>query len=291
MKKVISVAAVVVMLAGANVVFADSFTAGSAFNEQGQIQDLGGVDLGSSGGITYISQEQAGIGGSIANSGSAAAEGQIQGENTGVTLTNSYATHSYDATAMTEGGSVVFGSGAAGHVEMQDVTGGIATVGNGIGTASVSGSTMDINQGTLTASAGIAAADAGAYADYNSSYEYLNAGTSSSIYQTGEQHSTMATVSGSSGNAGSAAILNANQTGGTAAYNSSDGTTMAGGGAAYGEIKTVNGLVTSPGSAAVAGSAGVQGQAHSYEQYSSNGAQTQWASGTVVTGNAVSDGI
>jgi len=290
MKKVILTAAVAALVFGAGNVMADSFTAGTAFNEQGQIQDLGAVNFGANGAISYVNQEQAGIGGSAALPGSAAAEGQIQGENTTVTGTNGFATHSYNTTAVTEGGSIAIGPGLAGHAETQSVVGGIATLGDGAGTASVSGSAMQINQGTIAGGVGFAGGEAGAYANYNSAYTYTNAGTNSVINQSGEQHSVMVTGAGGA-NAAGAATLTATQFGGTAAINDGNGTAMAGGGAAYGEIKTANGVVSAPGGTAAAGSVGVQNQVHSYEQYSTNGAQTQWATGTVATGNAVFDGV
>jgi len=291
MKRVIAVIGVgaLVLVAG-SVLAADSFTAGTAGNIQEQVQSIGAVDLGANGGLSGLEQTQGGLGGSAALPGSAGAEGQMQGENTTITGTNGFATHSYDSTVVSEGGSITLG-GAAVHAEGQNLSAGIATEGDGNGTASISGSAMQIDQGVIAGSTGLSAAEAGVGANFNSEYEYTNTGTNSQIVQTGEQHSIMATGVGTVGNAGAGAGLEAVQIGGTAAGNDGNGTSMGGAGAAAGSITTGNEVIAGPGSAAAAGSIGVQSQTHSYEQTASNGAQSQWASGTVSTGNAVADGV
>ncbi len=291
MKKVLSALVISAMIFGAGSVMADSFTAGAAGNTQTQVQDFNAVNLGPMGGVSTISQDQAGLGGSVSDGMSAAGEGQIQGENTNLFLSNGSATHVYNSTAVTEGASLTAGGGIGAHVETQTVDGGIATVGDANGTASVSGSAMGIGQGVAAGGAGLAGAESGAVAGYGSAYEYNNVGMTSNISQTGSQESVMATGAGGA-NGGGIAGLEATQVGGTAALNNGAGTSMGGAGLATGSITTVNGVATGPGGVAVAGSLGAQGQVHSYTQASNSGAgQTQFASGTVMTGNAVVDGV
>jgi hypothetical protein len=286
MKKVLSAIVIGAMVFGAGSVMADSFTAGTAGNIQTQVQNLGGANYGANGGISVINQDQAGLGGSAAMIGSYGAEGQIQGENTNVSLDNGFANHNYNATAVTEGSSATLG-GVAGHYELQNVDGGIATVGDANGTNSISGSAMDINQNVGSAALGYSGAEAGAFADYHSDYKYSNVGANSTIVQTGSQDAVMVSGSGSEYAGASYATLEASQVGATAATNDGNGTSMSGVGSATGTITTKNDAVGYAG----AGSAGVQGQTHSYSQVADNGAgQTQFATGTVSTGNAVVDG-
>jgi len=289
MKKVICLAAVAAMVACGSVAMADSFTVGVAGNIQDQSQVMGGVDLGANGGISGINQTQAGIGGSAAMAGSAGAEGQVQGENTTVSATNGFATHSYNSTAVTFGGSAAVNGGVGAQVEAQSVDGGIATVGDGLGTGSISGSAMQIDQGAAAGGLGFAGGASGAVADYNSDYTYTNTGATSSISQAGSQNAIMATGAGGT-NGGGIAGLEATQVGGTAATNNGVGTSMAGAGASAGSIETANATATGAGGTAAAGSIGQQTQTHSYTQSASNGAQSQWAAGSVMTGNAVLDG-
>jgi len=285
MKKIFSAIAIAAMVMGAGTVMADSFTAGIAGNYQKQTQDLAGVNLGANGGVSVIEQNQMGVGGSAALPGSYGAEGQIQGENTNVTLSNGYATHNYDSTATTFGGSTAF-AGVGAHGEMQYVAGGIMTLGDANGTASVSGSAVSIDQAVAGGGLGFAVGGAGAYVDYHSDYTYTNAGPTSVINQTGSQDAVFLSGAGGGLNGGGYATLKADQVGGTAAMNDGNGTAMVGGGAAAGQVTTENAAVNG-----TAGTVGAQTQTHSYSQFSSNGAQTQWASGTVSTGNAVADGV
>jgi len=291
MKKVLSALIISAMVMTGGMVMADSFTAGAAGNTQTQVQDMSAFNMGPMGGISTVSQDQGGLGGSVSDGMSAAAEGQLQGENTSLFLSNGSATHVYNSTAVTEGGSLTAGGGIGAHVEAQTVDGGIATVGDANGTGSISGSAMQINQGVAAGGIGMAGAESGAVADYNSAYEYNNVGMTSNIQQTGSQSSLMATGAGGA-NGGGIAGLEATQVGGTAAVNNGSGTSMSGAGLATGSIGTVNGVATAPGGVAVAGSIGAQGQVHSYTQASNSGAgQTQFATGTVMTGNAVVDGV
>jgi len=290
MKKVLCMAAVAAMVMGGSVAMADSFTVGVAGNYQEQGQAIGGVDLGGMGGISGMTQDQAGFGASASSPMSVAAEGQIQGENTNITAGNGYGFHSYNSTAVTEGGSSTVGGGVGVHFEAQQVEGGIATVGNGVGTGSVSGSAVSVDQAVGAGGLGFAGGESAAFVDYNSSYEYNNTGVGAHITQTGAQEATFLTGAGGV-NGGGLATLNAQQVGGTAAANDGNGTSMAGSGAAEGSVKTVNGVITQPGGTAGAGSLGYQTQTHSYTQASTNGYQSQWASGTVSTGNAVADGV
>jgi len=286
MKKILSAIVIGAMIMGSGVAMADSFTAGGAMNYQEQAQTLGGVNYGAFGGTSVIAQDQAGLGASAAIPGSFGAEGQIQGESTKVTLSNGFATHNYDSTAITQGSSGT-SLGLAGHYEMQSVDGGIATLGDANGTNSISGSAMDINQNVGSAALGMSGAESGAFADYHSDYKYTNAGSTSTIVQTGSQDSIMVSGSGSEFAGASYASLEATQVGGTVATNDGNGTSMSGAGLAAGSITTKNDTA----GLAVAGSAGVQTQTHSYVQTADNGAgQTQFAAGTVSTGNAVFDG-
>ena len=286
MKKVLSVLAISAMIMGTtSAVMADSFTVGVAGNYQKQVQDLNGSSFGANGAVSDISQNQIGGGASASDAMSVAGEAQIQSETTDVTGSNGFATHTYDVTAVTTGGSATAGGGIGAHVEYQNVNGGIATIGDGTGTGSISGSAMKVQQGVAAGGIGNAIGGSAALVDYTSKYQYDNVGTNSVITQTGTQKAVLGTGAGGV-NGGGMAGLQATQIGGTGAANDGNGTNMAGAGAAVGTITTAN---TAGGSAGVAGSEGVQGQSHTYSQFSTNGAQTQYATGTVYTGNAVND--
>lgn len=263
-------------------------TGANAQNGQFQTQPLTVTNLGMNGGSSNLLQNQAGTGSSSALLGSSASESQLQGQNTSETLANAVATHNFDSTTLTSGGSVVpSGPGSAFHGEYQTVDMSITTLSNAAGTGSLSGSEMLVDQ-CVVAGATNGTAGAGAANESHSSYDLANVGPTSSITQAGNQDSSFITGAGvgidKTGAAG--ANLQASQIGGTAAVNDGAGTSMLGGGSAEGSVVAENGSTRG----AFGGSVGGQNQTHTYTQLSGVGAQTQWATGTVTTVNTIDSG-
>jgi len=264
-------------------------TSATAENGQFQTQELGVINLGMNGGASNLFQNQAGTGSSSAKFGSAASENQFQGENTSQTLANQVATHNFDSTVVTSGGSVVpSGPGNAFHGEYQTADMSITTLSNAAGTASFSGSQMLIDQ-CVVAGAKNGTAGAGAANDSHTSYTLANNGPTSNIYQAGRQDSMFTTGAGIGVDrtGGGAANLQASQVGGTAALNNGAGTAMLGGGAATGQVVATNGATKN----GFAGSVGEQSQTHAYAQDAGLGTnQSQWSSGSVSTFNSIDSG-
>jgi len=310
MKKIISLTAIGMMMFGAGNALAycggwcsgqtnSMFTESESSNFQEQTQNINGVDFGSQGALSVVSQDQNGYGNSYSSFGSSAWEGQVQGENTNIILTNGSATHSYDQTVVTYGGSSTNDWGYSNHNESQSLDSGIFTVGDGNGQFSISGQATVGDAYSSSSSYGLnSSSNSGTFALYNNSYEYKNIDTNSGIVQSGFQagrYETNTSVDNSGywwnlgGNAN--ASVDAQQVGGTAALNNGNGTYMAGGGVAEGSVNVsahsydgswyYNGNVDSSASAE-------QVQQHTYNQTSTNGSQSQWATGTVGTYNQAS---
>jgi len=306
MKKLISTIVVAGMVMGAGSAFAWSnsyFTDGNAHNNQIQHQSMINTDNGVNGLITGTDQDQKGHGSSSSFNMSKAWEGQAQGETTKITISNDFATHTYDQNAATFGDSNTKDVAVAHGHERQTLNSGIHTSGDGVGTNSTSGmktSNIANSHSGVHTTFGYAITNTGTEAGYNNSYEYNNNGETSGINQNGYQsgHTTTNTHI-NTGNrwadkAHATADVNATQSGETIAHNNSVGTSMKGSGHAYGSVNVSTNAVDTwckPTGVPHADAAGEQMQQHSYTQTADSGmGQSQWANGTVGTYNKASVG-
>jgi hypothetical protein len=297
MKKVLSTIAISAMVIGlAGTAFAatdQDFTKSYSFNVQTQTQNLTAVDGDANGMISSTTQAQKGVGNMGSWDGSAAWEGQAQGELTKVPINNGFAVHRYNQGVGTYGNSHGENFAYGKHFEKQDLKSGIATVGDGNGTLSLSGmgtvESATSNIGSFT-EPGAQTTNAGTWAGYNNSYRYKNVGDTSRIIQNGFQNGSYTTdVHSQNDNphrwvvTGASASVDAAQIGATIANNNGNGTYMAGGGAAVGTAKVTATTLTRRSNAQATAE---QAQQHSYKQFANNGAgQSQWAVGTVGTYN------